>query len=137
MRTLYPLSAIFIALILTSCATTDSTTSPSATVQATQQTTSATNDMTTPATAPPKCHHKKNPLNVSFLTSQKPQRPFLVLGETKVSKFNLVGIKRQEATLREILSQEAASLGGDAVMNIKHDDHTVTATVIAYKQILV
>jgi hypothetical protein len=104
-------------------------------MQTPTQTVSSSNDMNnTPATAPPKCHHKKNPLNVSFLKSQNPQRPFLVVGQTKVSKFNLVGIKRQEATLREMLSQEAASLGGDAVINIKHDDRTVTATVIAYKQ---
>ena len=50
----------------------------------------------------------KDPINVSFLTIVKPDRPYQVLGKANVAKYNPVGIKRQEATLRDLMREQAA-----------------------------
>jgi hypothetical protein len=122
MRTLYLLVVINVALILSSCAVTH-----------------------TPPPTPinpqhvrhwKHCHHHKDPVNVSFLKVTPPDCPYRVLGEARVSRFNDVGIKRQEATIRDLMREQAASLDGDAVINIRKEDRIITATVIAYKKVL-
>ncbi len=76
----------------------------------------------------------KNPLAVALYSGQKkPEKPYVVLGKGSVSKYNQVGIKRQEANIRDVMRHMAAKLGGDAVINISHDANTVTGTVIAFK----
>lgn len=125
MRTLYLLSSIFIALFISACAST-SDTPPSAGTQ-------DSSDMITP----PKCHHHHDALQVSFLTYEKPSHPYQVVGQLKVSQYNAVGVKRQAATVHDIMRELAASLDGDAIINIKHDDKMVTATVVSYKKILI
>jgi hypothetical protein len=124
MRTLYPLIVINVALILNACTATRTPVPP------TQHTPSHV------YTTQHHCHHHKDPVNVSFLNRQVPDRPFKVLGEAKVEKYNAVGIKRQEATIRDLMREQAASLDGDAIINIKNDEKTITATVIAYKKML-
>jgi hypothetical protein len=116
MRTLYLLTIIYIALITAACTTTS--------YKPTTQT-------TTPKVSP------RDPLNVSLLTKEKPARPYTVLGKTTISKFNVAGIKRQEAIMRDIMRQRAAALNGDAVIDVKNNDKEISATVIAYKEILV
>jgi hypothetical protein len=125
MRILYLLGIIYIALIVSSCATPPYR--PAAVVS------------TEKTTVTPTCSsHHKDPLSVSLLNISSPDRPYQVLGEARVSKYNIVGIKRQEATIRDIMRNLAASLNGDAVINIKNnDDQTISATVIAYKQVMV
>jgi hypothetical protein len=120
MKTLYLVSIIYVALILSAC-----TPTLNRPVQIHNTVTTVT----------PKCH--KNPINVSVLTNTRPNRPFKVLGKATVSKFNRVGIKRQEATMRDIMRELAASLDGDAVIEIHNqDEKSVTATVIAYNPVL-
>ena len=121
MKTLYLVSIIYIALILSACT---NTCHPAVII----------NDDVTAVT--PRCH--KKPVDVSVLTNIKPDRPYKIVGKATVSKYNIVGIKRQEATMRDIMRQLAASLDGDAVIEIHNkDDKTVTATVIAYNRVLV
>jgi hypothetical protein len=120
MRTLY-LLALVSALVLSGCATTN----PCPKSQTTNSSSSA------------QCPHKKDPITVSFLSNQKPARPYQVIGTTVVAKYNTVGIKRQEAIIRDLIRQQAASLGGDAVIDVKHNGNAISATVIAYKQVLV
>lgn len=127
MRILYLFGVINAALILTACATPNH---PPA-VETSTETTTIT---------PPACHHHKEPMNVSVVTKPLPpatvRRPYQVLGTATVSKYNVVGVKRQEATIRDIMRNMAASLEGDALIDIKTDDQTVSATVIAYKPLL-
>lgn len=86
-----------------------------------------------PATVKTKVSHK-NPISVKLYSGKsQPEAPYVVLGKHTVSKYNLVGIKRQEAHIRDAMKSHAATLGGDAVINITHDANTVTGTVIAYK----
>jgi hypothetical protein len=86
---------------------------------------------------PPTCHIKKSPLNVSLLTNKKPNAPYQVLGKAIVSKYNQGGNKRQEATIRDMMRQLAASLNGDAIIDLNHDDKTISGKVIAFKPVLV
>jgi hypothetical protein len=85
-------------------------------------------------TAPPiqKCH--RNPMEVSFYTNGvNPSNPYTVVGNASVSQYNMAGNKRQEATIHDAMRSAAASMGGDAVINLKRNDATVSGTVIAYQ----
>jgi hypothetical protein len=115
MRILYLLGIIYVVLVLSSCANT------------TEQSSS---NQTHPA---PVTKEKKNPLAVSFYTKEQPKVPYEVLGEESISKFNPGGHKRQEAYIRDGMRELAAAMGGDAIINIKHDAKTITGTVVAFK----
>ena len=127
MKTLYLLGVIYIALITQGCASTDGLKSSSKPISPTEQTLQA-----------PKSQHLKDPIKVSFLPPEKKLGlPYQVLGKAKVSKYNLVGVKRQEATIRDIMRQLAASVNGDAVIDLKHEQASVTATFIASNHVVV
>ncbi len=121
MRALYLLGVIYIALSISSCTATVYKPTPS--VPATNTNVSKVNTT-------------KDPLTVSLLTNEKPVRPYKVVAQATISKYNRVGIKRQEATIHDILRQLAASVNGDAVIDMKNNGKEISATVIAYKQIL-
>jgi uncharacterized protein YceK len=123
MKPLYLLGVINVALIMSGCATNIS----HQTLEPEQQTT----------VAPAKCHVHKDPLNVSVITKEKPARPYTVIGKARVSKYNVAGNKRQEATMRDIMRQLAASLNGDAVIEVQNREKEITATVITYQPIIV
>ena len=101
-------------------------------------------------TAPPATHAavnpskkivatKKNPLTVSFYPAGiNPKIPYTVVGQTVVSKYNVVGIKRKEAIIHDVMRTLATSMGGAAVINISRDKKTVSGSFIVYhKQTLV
>jgi hypothetical protein len=93
--------------------------------------------LNSPLLIKPKCPpppKKKNPMNVSLYTPGiKPQKNYLVLGNETISKFNQNGIKRQKANIHDLLRNIAASMGGDAVINLRYDQKMVSGTVIKYK----
>lgn len=116
MRILYPLIIIYIGFVLSSCA------SPTCCTPVSH---------TSPIKTALNSH--KDPLSISFYpTNLKPKKPYSVLGEENISKYNTAGIKRQEASVREAMRELAASMGGDAVIDIKHDAQTISGTVVAY-----
>jgi hypothetical protein len=121
MKALYLLSAIFIALFLQGCTSVNKV-QPNGIVQS---------DTTV---QPPRCHHHKDPLKVSFVGSHKNlHTPYQVIGTAAVSQFNSVGVKRQEATIHDIMRELAASLDGDAVINMDKNGNVVKGTVISFK----
>lgn len=75
---------------------------------------------------------KKNPIAVAFYDN-KPTTPYKVIGTETVSKYNGVGIKRQEASIHDAMRNLAAAMGGDAIIDVMHDDKTVTGTVIGFE----
>lgn len=75
----------------------------------------------------------KNPIRVAFYTKQLPSLPYSVLGKESIPKYK-GGNKRQEAHIRDSMREIAAAMGGDAVIDIKHDDRSITGTVIAYQK---
>lgn len=85
---------------------------------------------------PPHCPAppKKNPLNVSIYNKGiRPHQPYKVIGLETVSKYNHVGIKRQEANIRDTMRDIAAAMGGDAIIDLKYEKHVVTGKVVAYQ----
>lgn len=77
---------------------------------------------------------KKNPIAVTFYKKgERPPLPFKVLGKEVVSKYNLVGVKRQEASIHDAMRKLAANLGGDAVIDVNHDEKSVSGIVIAFQ----
>jgi hypothetical protein len=124
MKTLYLLIIINLVLSLSGCTTTP----PANHAQNAKKSTLAANE---PKTNTLK---EKDPLNVAMYTQgQKPANPYKVLGTESISKFNFGGIKRQTASIHDAMRDLAAKMGGDAVINIAHDDKTVTGTVITYQ----
>lgn len=75
---------------------------------------------------------RKNPINVAVYTHKNPDKPYVIIGKEIISKYNLGGIKRQEASLHDTMRNLAASIGGDAVINVEHHNDKIIATVIAY-----
>jgi hypothetical protein len=94
----------------------------------------ATHDKSVP---PPKTNTlaKKDPIAIIFYPhGKKPPNHYTVLGEGTVSKINQSGFKKQTASIHYSLRNLAVSMGGDAIINIKHHDKFVTGTVIAYQK---
>ena len=125
MRIVYLLSVIFISLALSNCASVEQP---------------ANNQIHPAATSnvpitPPTCKEMRkrhNPYAVSFYTKGHPKLPYEVVGEESISKFNVVGHKRQEAYIRDGMRELAAAMGGDAVIDIKHDSKSISGTVVAF-----
>lgn len=85
---------------------------------------------------PPHCPAppKKDPLNVSIYNRGiRPHGPYKVIGLETVSKYNHVGIKRQEANIRDTMRDIAAAMGGDAIIDLRYEKHVVTGKVVAYQ----
>jgi hypothetical protein len=124
MKPLYLLGIIYVAFMMSGCTTVNHQV-----------------PMPTEATqVDPVCHKHKahgDPIKVSVLTHQdKPAHPYKVIGKARISKYNVVGIKRQEATMREIMRQLAVSMDGDAVIDVKNHGRDLVATVITYNETL-
>lgn len=119
MRILYLLSVIYIGFALTSCAS------------SIEQPANPIN----PAKKPAATASNKNPMTVTFYKKgTNPKMPYKIIGEESISKYNLGGIKRQEGNVRDAMRQLAAAMGGDAVINLKHDAKSISGTVIAYQK---
>lgn len=126
MRTLYLVTTIYIGLLLSGCSnmnTAANNPAPTPKVAANQPIKLPT-DQVRP--------HPKNPLAVTFYTHSKPNAPYTIVGLETISKYNDGGNKRQEATIRDGMRELAAAMGGDAVINIKHDSKSISGTVVAY-----
>lgn len=119
MRTLYLLLSIYTGLFLTACSTAE------------DPDTTAKNQHTSIQQAQVK---PKNPLAIKVYSEQKSlNKPYTVLGKAAISRFNPGGIKRQEAYMREAMRDLAASMGGDAVINLDKNGKMVTGTVITFQ----
>lgn len=57
-----------------------------------------------------------------------------MIAKESVSTFNLGGIKRQDAAIHDALRDIAASLGGDAVINITKDETHATGTIVSFEK---
>lgn len=88
---------------------------------------------TTSVNAKCKCHKKTNPLAVSLYPRAIDLNVrYTVLGEAKVSRYNMGGLKRQDAIIHDVMRTVAASMGGDAIVDIKGTGDMVSGKVIKY-----
>lgn len=80
----------------------------------------------------------KSPQHVAvYNNASAPLMPYRVIGVASISKFNLLGVERKEATMHTMLKQLAASAGGDGIINLNSDKNTMQAHIIAYQHILI
>lgn len=127
MKPLYLLIPIYVGLMLSSCADLK----PNQPVN-TQAQTPKKVAFCTPTDA--QCS-PKNPLSVAFYANKaKLKKPYVVLGKETIARYNSGGIKRQEANIHDAMRTLAASAGGDAIVDIKHNHKTVTGTIIAFEK---
>ena len=93
----------------------------------------AQDKLTTPDPAPKQCP-LKDPIAIAFSDEEnKPLHPYKIIAKESISQFNTGGIKRQEATIHDVLRQLAASIGGDAVINIKEENQRISGEVIKFQ----
>jgi hypothetical protein len=75
----------------------------------------------------------KDPAAIAlYFQNQHPASSYKVIGKQVVSKFNLGGIRRQEAIIKDILRNQAAELGGDAVINVQRNEKYIQGTIITF-----
>lgn len=80
----------------------------------------------------------KNPILVTLYHPEKKiLTPYKVIGVAKVSKYNLVGVKREEPIIHEMMKKLAASIGGDGLIDLNTNNDAMQANVIAYQKILI
>ena len=80
----------------------------------------------------------KNPQYVTvYAKDQSPHTAYRVIGRASVSKHNILGMKRGNATLEEMMKKLAASVGGDGLINIDNNNDSMQATIIQFQKILI
>lgn len=93
-----------------------------------QQVTTTTNDT----------YPRKNPQKIALYNKdQQPHMAYKIIGKATVSKTNLMGVKREETTLHEMMKNLAASIGGDGLIDVNHQEDSIEANVIAFQKILI
>lgn len=82
-------------------------------------------------------HKPKAGTTVAFFPEESHlKRPYRIIGKETVSRYNFIGLERQTKTVNEIMKSLAASMGGDAVINVTADKQKVEGTVISYEKVL-
>lgn len=70
--------------------------------------------------------------------NEAPATPYKVIGIATVAKSNLLGIPRKDETVHSMMKELAASIGGDAVINMNDNGkNQVQGNVIQFRKILI
>jgi hypothetical protein len=80
-----------------------------------------------------KNYAKTNPADVEVFMSKKPSKKFIEIGTVTSSKNVGIFSRTQEKTYQE-LKEKAASIGGDAIINLTEDISQVKGVVIKYTE---
>ena len=131
MKTLYlTLVMMAVALLLESCSSTNGQSS-------TQLATNFIHRQHVVAMTTEK-YPPKNPKTIAVYNEEhKPLTPYRIIGIATVSKRNLIGMQRQDATVHDMIKNLAASIGGDGLINVSNNEENIQASVIAYQKIMI
>lgn len=81
-------------------------------------------------------YRPKNPKYVTLYSKeQKLLTPYRVIGIATISKYNLLGKKRPQETLDDMLKNLAASLGGDALINVTNKGDSIQGHIIQFRRV--
>lgn len=78
-------------------------------------------------------YRKTSPENIHIFFDRKPGRGYIEMGQLNIDADNILGIPKSETEIIHEMQEQAASVGGDAVINIRQDSGSITGTVIVYK----
>lgn len=82
-------------------------------------------------------YRPKNPKFVTLYNKeQKLLTPYRVIGIATISKYNLLGRKRPQETIEDMMKNLAASLGGDALINVSTNNDSIQGHVIQFQRVL-
>ena len=73
-----------------------------------------------------------NPECVFFIKGKKLNTSYQKIAVISVDHYNLVGIKRQQAIIDDLLKNNAASLGGNAIIDVHENDGKIVGHVIRF-----
>ena len=65
---------------------------------------------------------------------QQPREPYKELGRVSVDKYSALGMSRSGDEIHRLMKEKAASIGGDAIINVTEDFASVSGVVIVFTQ---
>lgn len=79
-------------------------------------------------------YEQTNPNSIEIFLSKKPDRDYDEIGKVSSDKYNGFGIaKKSEVKIQEDLKKKAASIGGNAIINVTEDFASISGIVIRYR----
>ncbi len=78
---------------------------------------------------------KNSPDNVHIFFDEKPHKSYIEIGQVNIDTDNMLGIPKSETEIIRAMQEQAASIGGDAVINVNQSMSSAIGTVIVYKGI--
>ena len=80
-----------------------------------------------------KSYSKTNPADIKIFMSKKPTKKYIEIGTVTSTKNVGIFSRTQEKTYQE-LKEKAASIGGNAIINVTEDISAVKGVVIRYTE---
>jgi len=74
-----------------------------------------------------------NPSSVKIYLSEKPSAAYEEIGRVSVDKYNNLGISRSPQELNTKLKEQAASIGGNAIISVFEDFASMSGVVVKFK----
>lgn len=74
-----------------------------------------------------------NPSSVEIYLSEKPSAVYEEIGLVNVDKYNNFGISRSPEELNTKLKEQAASIGGNAIISLSEDFASMSGVVVKVK----
>jgi len=75
----------------------------------------------------------KDPANVKIFLSEKPSQKYKEIGKVTVDKYGMISIVPASGDkVNQLLREEAAKIGGDAIINVSEDFASVSGVVIVF-----
>ncbi|AFU70308.1 hypothetical protein P700755_003720 [Psychroflexus torquis ATCC 700755] len=71
--------------------------------------------------------------SIEIFLSKKPNKEYDEIGRVSADKYSNMAIKRAENKIQQALKEKAASIGGNAIINVTEDIGSISGIVIRYK----
>ena len=78
---------------------------------------------------------KNSPDNVHIFFDEKPRRSYIEIGQVNIDTDNMLGVPKSETEIIHAMQEQAASIGGDAVIDVNRSMGAATGTIIIYQSI--